>query len=954
MVAFGLLCTKFAIGQDHQLMINGTWTPSTTNFLQSYPFPASTSTATQHLVGNGYDAIATRGIFYGGNLGVSQDISNYGNAGGKWSFIGGWKRYLGSGYSCSPPCSFSPGLNYLVNYHRWGDYSAHFGLVSASTSTNDGGVFIDAELKNTVISWSYEHNKTANRLIFQSIIGVDASGSSGMVMNEWATILSNGNIGSGTSAPLAQFEMKPLSSNYSPHMMEMYDYAGMSKIRFTKTGELLLGPFSGGATATATTVLDVKGNVRIAQFTTTAGNIALDVSGNTSFIGDMDVTGKIRLNRIPGATPAADFGMEGSAYIKGSLFLDGNVANPFSINSNTVVSLGKNILSLGGKGELTIRATTLGSSASPVALLDIKRWDSPTATSIAITDLFSINDVGTAFLPQYSAGYLKVDATGMLFSSTTPFTTNSIWETAGNDFSSTSTTNIIGSIESTGTPPAPYNHQIDFYVGHRKAFEIINSTTNGKHGFTNFIRNVSIWGGTSATGHDNGGTSASSYNSEDWSLTVHSSLNPPNYIDPINNNLYTTDYLTKGIFRCLDGNAQPLILVGAKEIGFGNNCNGYSSIPTTTLKFGNCAATGTTYDDFDLMRSTTSNSNQMDIWGKLDIHEDTRVYGNISPNSTNTYDIGASGSAFSNIYGRNIYASNLIKGESFMPETPATLATPTVPATGSDIGDLNNHFNEIWGDDIHAENLIPLNGSTPAPSYYMGTSSVGTSSLMWYQVWSETGVVGSDRRLKENIEPLKYGLKTILSLKPYTYKLKSHKDGFHHGFIAQELKEIFPNSIVQGKESDSSYYGVTYDEFVPILTLALQEQQAIIEAQKSSIDSLKRKLNFVFAINQIKDIKNVNNQKESINQLPLLFQNHPNPFNGFTFIDYYIPDNITDAFLRVIDNNGKLVKAFSINKTGFGQIELDCSNLASGQYHYSLLVNSQLIDTKSMIIAIAN
>jgi len=67
-----------------------------------------------------------------------------------------------------------------------------------------------------------------------------------------------------------------------------------------------------------------------------------------------------------------------------------------------------------------------------------------------------------------------------------------------------------------------------------------------------------------------------------------------------------------------------------------------------------------------------------------------------------------------------------------------------------------------------------------------------------------------------------------------------------------------------------------------------------------------------------------------------------------------LPLNATNAFLRVIDNNGKLVKAFPINQTGFGQIELDCTNLASGQYHYSLLVNSKLIDTKSMIIASNN
>jgi len=55
-----------------------------------------------------------------------------------------------------------------------------------------------------------------------------------------------------------------------------------------------------------------------------------------------------------------------------------------------------------------------------------------------------------------------------------------------------------------------------------------------------------------------------------------------------------------------------------------------------------------------------------------------------------------------------------------------------------------------------------------------------------------------------------------------------------------------------------------------------------------------------------------------------------------------------------INNTGKLIKAFDLSKTGYGQVELDCSHLASGTYHYTLLVNGKLIDTKSMIVAANN
>ena len=95
-------------------------------------------------------------------------------------------------------------------------------------------------------------------------------------------------------------------------------------------------------------------------------------------------------------------------------------------------------------------------------------------------------------------------------------------------------------------------------------------------------------------------------------------------------------------------------------------------------------------------------------------------------------------------------------------------------------------------------------------------------------------------------------------------------------------------------------------------------------------------------------------QKEMLNQLPVLFQNHPNPFNGFTYVDYFLPPNASNAFLRVVDINGKLIKSFPINNLGYGQIQLDCTNLATGTYYYSLLVNGKSVDTKTMLIAIDN
>ena len=260
---------------------------------------------------------------------------------------------------------------------------------------------------------------------------------------------------------------------------------------------------------------------------------------------------------------------------------------------------------------------------------------------------------------------------------------------------------------------------------------------------------------------------------------------------------------------------------------------------------------------------------------------------------------------------------------------------------GDNIGNSSNSFFQIWGDNIHADQLIPINLSG------VGTSDIGNSANSFNSIWlGGTQYFTSDRNYKRDIVDLESGIEIIKKLKPKSYYLKESKENKKHlGFIAQEVNEILP-SIVYEPKNEKEHYALSYIELIPVLTKAMQEQQRII-------DSLKEKLNLVFAGNQIKNNEIKSNQKEVLNKSALLFQNHPNPFNGTTFIDYYLLENTSNAFLRVIDNNGKLVKGFQINQTGFGQVELDCTNLAQGTYYYSLLVNSQVIDTKSMVIAIA-
>jgi hypothetical protein len=92
----------------------------------------------------------------------------------------------------------------------------------------------------------------------------------------------------------------------------------------------------------------------------------------------------------------------------------------------------------------------------------------------------------------------------------------------------------------------------------------------------------------------------------------------------------------------------------------------------------------------------------------------------------------------------------------------------------------------------------------------------------------------SDVTLKKDIEDIDYGIETVKSLKPRKYKMKSD-DEVQIGFIAQELAEQVPE-IVGGKDG---LLGVSYGQLTAVLTKAIQEQQATIEALTARIAALE-------------------------------------------------------------------------------------------------------------------
>jgi hypothetical protein len=155
--------------------------------------------------------------------------------------------------------------------------------------------------------------------------------------------------------------------------------------------------------------------------------------------------------------------------------------------------------------------------------------------------------------------------------------------------------------------------------------------------------------------------------------------------------------------------------------------------------------------------------------------------------------------------------------------------------------------------------LLASNSVSPITN---NSINIGSSSLRWDTIYATNGAINtSDKRDKEAIKPLRYGLKELLLLKPVSYKWKEEKYGktilqetekrTKIGFIAQELKELLPE-VVQDKEwivtndrnqtvyerKKTSSMGVSYSEIIPVVVKATQEHQATINDIKKQQEKL--------------------------------------------------------------------------------------------------------------------
>lgn len=122
------------------------------------------------------------------------------------------------------------------------------------------------------------------------------------------------------------------------------------------------------------------------------------------------------------------------------------------------------------------------------------------------------------------------------------------------------------------------------------------------------------------------------------------------------------------------------------------------------------------------------------------------------------------------------------------------------------------------------------------------SSAATTGTVCWTSggnltVDTTVACLASTQKVKQAIDPLDAGLRTVMQLRPVSYDLKPEFDTFHSGrqvgLIAEEVQKVDPRLIALDSEGDPR--GVRYMQLTAVLVKAVQQQQWEIRALTGAV-----------------------------------------------------------------------------------------------------------------------
>ncbi|WP_276875255.1 tail fiber domain-containing protein [Chryseobacterium joostei] len=142
--------------------------------------------------------------------------------------------------------------------------------------------------------------------------------------------------------------------------------------------------------------------------------------------------------------------------------------------------------------------------------------------------------------------------------------------------------------------------------------------------------------------------------------------------------------------------------------------------------------------------------------------------------------------------------------------------------------------------DLNGKNLVFSGtgsvgiGTAPSASAKLDVAGTVKASAIDYN---------SDERLKQNITEIKSSDEIVSKLRPVSYfwnetgKKKGGNAQLQYGLVAQDVEKVLPNIVSTDNEG---YKSVNYNELIPLLLQAIQEQGKKIDELQKEIQQLKK------------------------------------------------------------------------------------------------------------------
>jgi len=147
--------------------------------------------------------------------------------------------------------------------------------------------------------------------------------------------------------------------------------------------------------------------------------------------------------------------------------------------------------------------------------------------------------------------------------------------------------------------------------------------------------------------------------------------------------------------------------------------------------------------------------------------------------------------------------------------------------------DYSNNSLGVGGTTTDSTYKLYVNGNVRVVGTF-NLSTLITNGAVYSIGGGLTNTNPSDLRLKEDINPLQYGLKEVMGLNPVTYKWKDGSNGGQRstGLIAQDVQEVMPE-YVKNISEDSDFLGLDSYAINIVLINAIKELKAEIEILKN-------------------------------------------------------------------------------------------------------------------------